>query len=556
MANELVVPRPPSPGVPRAAVLDEAHVGDIIGAFGTIRQHDTAPRRSWMARLWTLLTILGPGLIVMVGDNDAGGIATYAQAGQTYGTSLLGTLFLLIPVLIVNQEMVVRLGLVSGVGHARLILERFGRFWGAFCIADLFVLNFLTLVTEFIGVSLGMQYFGVSPLISVPIAAMLLIAATVTGSYRRWERFMWGLIGINLVSIPLALASQPDWGTVLHDWLIPNLPSGEAAVILLIIAIVGTTVAPWQLFFQQSNVVDKRLTPWWYQYELADTIIGSILTQIGAAGVMIACAFAFQGTEYFGQFTDAGDVARGLASTVGPLAGGLFAVFLVDGAVIGAAAVTLATAYAFGDVFGIKHSLHRSWRSAGGFYALYSGLVVAAAGLVLIPNAPLGLMTLAVQVLAGLLLPSASVFLLLLCNDRDVLGPWVNPPWLNVLASFIVGVLMVLSLILATTTLFPELDGLLVARVLFGSLAVAMLTLAGLYWRQHRRAARTGEPRPAWGSIEARTWRTPPLAALPQPRPSLLRQVGLFALRAYLLITVLLIAVRFVQLAAGNAPAP
>src|SRR5712664_4001615 len=165
----------------RTAHLDEAHVGDIQGAWGTIRRGDTARRKTWRKRLITLLAIMGPGLVVMVGDNDAGGVATYAQAGQNYGTSLLWTLFLLIPVLIVNQEMCVRLGAVTGVGHARLILERFGKFWGAFSIGDLFILNFLTLVTEFIGVSLALGYFGVSPFISVPVAAALLIAVTITG---------------------------------------------------------------------------------------------------------------------------------------------------------------------------------------------------------------------------------------------------------------------------------------------------------------------------------------------------------------------------------------
>src|ERR1700730_14124408 len=146
----------------RPAVLDSAHVGDIHGALGTVRQSDLSPRRSWRARLLTLLAIMGPGLIVMVGDNDAGGVATYAQAGQNYGTSLLWVLLLLIPVLMVCQEMVVRLGLVTGVGHARLIFERFGRFWGAFSVGDLFILNFLTIVTEFIGINLSMSHFGVS----------------------------------------------------------------------------------------------------------------------------------------------------------------------------------------------------------------------------------------------------------------------------------------------------------------------------------------------------------------------------------------------------------
>src|ERR1700737_562754 len=160
---------------PTSAGLDEMHLGDIHGAFGTIRVSDVAPRRTLRQRLLTLLAILGPGIIVMVGDNDAGGVSTYAQAGQNYGYSLLWTLVLLIPVLIVNQEMVVRLGAVTGVGHARLINERFGRFWGWFSVGDLFILNFFTIVTEFIGVGLSAQYFGISPYLAVPLAAALLI---------------------------------------------------------------------------------------------------------------------------------------------------------------------------------------------------------------------------------------------------------------------------------------------------------------------------------------------------------------------------------------------
>src|SRR6202789_1429578 len=191
------------------AVLDEAHLGDIEGAFGRIRQHDTGARRSRCALLLTLLAIIGPGLIVMVGDNDAGGVATYAQAGQNFGLSLLWTLPLLIPVLIVNQEMVVRLGAVCGVGHARLIKERFGRFWGAFSVGDLFVLNFLTIVTEFIGVSLALGYFGVSPYISVPITAGALIAMTATGSFKRWERFMFIFVVVNVLIIPLVVLAHP-----------------------------------------------------------------------------------------------------------------------------------------------------------------------------------------------------------------------------------------------------------------------------------------------------------------------------------------------------------
>src|ERR1700726_28990 len=184
---------------PTSAVLDEMHVGDIHGAFGTIRVSDMAPRRTWRRRLLTLAAIIGPGLIVMVGDNDAGGVSTYAQAGQDYGYSLLWTLVLLIPVLIVNQEMVVRLGAVTGVGHARLINERFGRFWGFFSVGDLFLLDFLTIVTEFIGVKQAAGYFGVTPYASVPATAVILIAIALSGSFRRWERAMFAFIAVSLV---------------------------------------------------------------------------------------------------------------------------------------------------------------------------------------------------------------------------------------------------------------------------------------------------------------------------------------------------------------------
>ena len=281
----------------RTAVLDAAHVGDIQGAFGTIRQHDTGSRRSWTARLLTLLAIMGPGLIVMVGDNDAGGVSTYAQAGQNFGLTLLWTLPLLIPVLIVNQEMVVRLGAVTGVGHARLINERFGKFWGMFSVGDLFILNFLTIATEFIGVSLALGYFGVSEYISVPIAAVSLVAMTATGSFRRWERFMFVFIFANFLVIPLAFMSHPPAGPFFKGFVTPGVQGGfNSTSVLLIIAIVGTTVAPWQLFFQQSNIVDKRITPRWINYERADTVVGSLVVVFAASLLIAVPAAAFAHT--------------------------------------------------------------------------------------------------------------------------------------------------------------------------------------------------------------------------------------------------------------------
>src|SRR5438105_2871642 len=259
------------------AVLDVPHQGDIEGALGRIRLGAERPR-TYRQRLLALLAIIGPGIIVMVGDNDAGGVATYSQAGQSYGTSLLWVLLLLIPVLIVNQEMVVRLGAVTGVGHARLIIERFGRPWGWFESGYLFLMNFLIIVTEFIGVRLALGYLGVSEYVSVPVAAVALIAVTVTGSFRSWERSMFVFVFANLLLIPLFFVAHPKAGPIFHDFFVPGIRGGTTSTsVLLIIAIIGTTVAPWQLFFQQSNIIDKRITPRWINYERLDTWFGAIV---------------------------------------------------------------------------------------------------------------------------------------------------------------------------------------------------------------------------------------------------------------------------------------
>jgi Mn2+/Fe2+ NRAMP family transporter len=319
----------------------------------------------------------------------------------------------------------------------------------------------------------------------------------------------------------------------------------NSTVVLLIIAIVGTTVAPWQLFFQQSNVIDKRLTPRWMQYERADTVIGSLVVIFGAAAIIATTAFAFQGTALFGQFVDAGTVISGLTRHVGPFAGVLFAVVLLNASLIGAAAVTLSTSYAFGDVFGIKHSLHRTWRDAFGFYGMYALLVAGAGAIVLLPGAPLGLITTGVQALAGVLLPSATVFLLLLCNDRAVLGPWVNRTWLNMVAGVIVGVLVMLSLILAATTLFPQVDVPRLTLALSGVLVLSLIT-AGIAQVRGERGEAEGEVRP-----DRESWRMPPLETLPRPAWSTARKIGMLTLRGYLVIAVLLVAVKVVQLALG-----
>jgi Mn2+/Fe2+ NRAMP family transporter len=535
----------------QTAVLDSAHVGDIEGAFGRIKISDSEHSSTFKTRLLTLLAIVGPGIIVMVGDNDAGGVATYAQSGQNYGYSLLWVLLLLIPVLIVNQEMVVRLGAVTGVGHARLINERFGRGWGWFSVGDLFLLNFLTIVTEFIGISLAADYIGVSKYIVVPVAAVALVAIMASGSFRRWERAMFVFIAVTLLQIPMLLMSHPQWGHAAKSFVVPSISGGVTSdAVLLIIAIVGTTVAPWQLFFQQSNIVDKRITPRFMGYERVDTVLGAFVVVIGAAALLMTGDWAAQSTGSGGKFTDAGDIAHLLGQHSGTL-GSMFAIVLLDASIIGAAAVTLATSYAFGDVFGLKHSLHRGFSDAKQFYFSYTAMVALAAGIVLIPGAPLGLITTAVQALAGLLLPSASVFLLLLCNDREVLGPWVNRPWLNWVAGLIVGILLLLSGILMATTLFPHINVVAVAGYL--ALALVILTVAAvpvLRWMSRREPAPPAAQAPA-RAVDRNTWRMPPLTLLEPVTWSPGTRLGMIALRSYLVVGALLLGVKAVQLSHG-----
>jgi NRAMP (natural resistance-associated macrophage protein)-like metal ion transporter len=530
------------------AVLDSAHVGDIQGAFGTIRQHDTGTRRSWRARALTLAAIMGPGLIVMVGDNDAGGVATYSQAGQNYGTSLLWVLLLLIPVLIVNQEMVVRLGAVTGVGHARLINERFGRFWGWFSVGDLFLLNFLTIVTEFIGVSLALSYFGVSEYVSVPIAAVLLVAITASGSFRRWERVMFVFVFANLLVIPLFFMSHPHIGAIARDVVVPGIAGGaNSTSVLVIIAIVGTTVAPWQLFFQQSNVIDKRITPRWINYERLDTWIGAFVVVIGAAALVAVSAFAFKGTHFAGNWTNALGTANGLKKTLGSVAGAFFALVLLNASLIGAGALTLSTSYAFGDMFGTKSSLHRSFNDARSFYLIFAALIAGAAAIVLIPGAPLGVITTSVQALAGVLLPSATVFLLLLCNDRAVLGPWRNPTWLNVLATVIVATLVLLSLILMATTVFPKIDVTqfaLIGGAVFAGVLLALGAWSAIGARGGGRVTVIDEP----VSVPKAQWTMPQLTFLEPAVWSSGKKAAMLGLRGYLVVSVVLLAVKAAQL--------
>jgi Mn2+/Fe2+ NRAMP family transporter len=546
------------------AALDSAHVGDIRGALGTIAVDDTAPRKSASAKLKTLLAIVGPGLIVMVGDNDAGAFSTYGQAGQNYGTHLLWTFVLLIPVLYVNQEMVLRLGAVSGVGHARLILERFGRFWGAFSVIDLFLLNALTIITEFIGIALAASYLGLPKIAAVVLAALVIVASAMTGSFRRFERIAMIFCAGSLLLIPVYVLSHPPAAQMAAGFVIPSVPGGSGqlgTVMLLIIGIVGTTVAPWQLFFQQSYVIDKRITPRFIPYEKADLIIGIVVVIVGGGALMGAAAAAFAGTHAAGHYTDAAGLAAGLAAYAGKAAGAIFAVALLDAAMIGAFAVSLSTAYALGDVLGLKHSLHRGVRQAKGFYVMYGALIAGAATIVLIPGSPLGLFTEGVQVLAGVLLPSATVFLLMLCNDKAVLGPWVNGRWTNAFTGAVIAALIMLSLILIASVTLPHITarqilGIMAIFAVLAGVAVVALVVRGQGPAQTRAAGSTapedGNGSAGASAISKENWRMPALTMLAPVQMSRARRIGMLGMWVYLVIAITAVVFRIIEVALGH----
>lgn len=415
----------------------------------------TASRRK--RDLFTFLMVFGPGLIVMEADNDAGAVSTYTQAGAQYGLHLLWVLLLLLPICYFVQEMVARLGIATGQGHAAMIYKRFGKWWGAFSLFDLLLVNFLTLVTEFAAISLALSKMGVAPIIAVPLSAVALVMLVMTGSYLRWERIVVGLCLLDIAWFVVAALCKPAWGAVAASTVIPSMPKGgiTTGLVFLVIAIVGTTIAPWQLFFQQSCVADKKLRFSDLKWARLDTLIGAVFTILVAGTMMLAGDALFrQGKE----FTDPAQLALDLARQYGPFVKNGILLLMVNAAVLGTTAISLSSAWAYGEVKEWPHSLHKKVKDAPGFYAVYALCVFAAAGIVLIPGAPLQLIILGVQVLAGLMLPSAIIFLQLLLNDKELLGDrFSNRPWNNVINWVIIGVLFALSLLLAAQVALPNL---------------------------------------------------------------------------------------------------
>jgi Mn2+/Fe2+ NRAMP family transporter len=414
-------------------------------------------KSKWARNLLTFLVVFGPGLIVMEADNDAGAVSTYVQSGAQYGTRLLWLLLLLLPLTYFIQEMVVRLGIATGQGHAAMIYRRFGKWWGLFSLVDLQLVNFLTLVTEFAAIDLALRNMGISPSVGVPLAAAGMIFMALTGSYRRWERITVFFCLLDLAWVVIALKLRPSFGEIAHDTLMPGIPAGglTAGLMFLVIAIVGTTIAPWQLFFQQSCIADKRLRFSDLNWARLDTLIGAVFTITVAACMLIAGnAARMHGIG----FTDPAQAANDLHRFSGEAIRSGILLLMINAALLGTTAISLSSAWAYGEVRGWPHSLQLPVRQAPGFYFVYALCVVAAAAIVLIPGSPLQLIILGVQVLAGIMLPSAIIFLQLLLNDKELLGErYVNKPWNNWVNWTIIIVLFALSLILATQVIAPRL---------------------------------------------------------------------------------------------------
>jgi Mn2+/Fe2+ NRAMP family transporter len=441
--------RVPTTVAPNSASLAAAAVGSALPR--QIGRRKVA----WRHRLSHFLMVAGPGLIVMVADNDAGAISTYTESGARFGTSLLWVMVLLLPVTYFVQEMVARLGIATGEGLASIIYERFGVWWGRFCLIDLLGVNFLTLVTEFAAVALVARELGYSPFVVVPMAAIGLILLVGTGSYRRWERMTLALCGLNLAWLVLAVLVRPEWGMAAFDSVVPVMPRGGITgdLVFLLVAIVGTTIAPWQLFFQQSCVADKRLRFADLGAARFDTAIGAVAISIFAGCMMLIGDAMFRGGL---RYEDPAQMATALQPLIGQVGRMVLLLLMLNAAVLGATAISLSSAWAWGEVMGWKNTLQARLNEAPGFYSAYAVCTAAAAGLTLIPGAPLQAIILWVQVLAGIMLPAAIVFLQLLLNDREMLGArFVNRPWNNVVNWTVIALLFGLSFVLAARALLP-----------------------------------------------------------------------------------------------------
>jgi Mn2+/Fe2+ NRAMP family transporter len=410
------------------------------------------------SRLRLLWLLVGPGILVMLGENDGPSMLSYAATGAKFGIGFfLPFIILTFVMAIVVQEMTVRLGAVTHRGHAELIFERFGPFWGWFSLTDLAIGNFLTLVTEFIAIRAGMGFFGVPPWVAVFSALGLLYTALMTHRYWTWERITLAIAAGNLVFIPVALLSHPDWhsvGYALASW--QPLPGGlNRDVLLIVLADIGATVTPWMLFFQQSATADKGMTRRDVAFGHFDTVLGAALAAAAALATVIATAPLFTHHMNAENF-QAAQFAQALLPHIGRLGASLFALGMVEAGMVACVTISLSSGYAFGEVARRPHSLNLPLREGKAFYTVLFVCAAAAAAFVLIPGLPLVYVVLVVNVIAVLAMPPALLFLLLLVNDREIMGSAVSPRWANLLATAVVVFLTGAGILFGVSVIAPN----------------------------------------------------------------------------------------------------
>ena len=445
-------------GPDHAIAVDEVVVTheDIDRAYDRSRvsaARRTLGLRSRVSLLWLLV---GPGILVMLGENDGPSMLSYAATGAKFGIGFfLPFVALTFVMALVVQEMTVRLGAATHRGHAELIFERFGPFWGWFSMIDLTLGNFLTLVTEFIAIRAGFGYFGVPPWAAVLVALVVLYSALLSHRYWTWERVTLAAAACNLIFVPVALMTHPQWGAIGHAMLTwTPLPHASQETLLILLSDIGATVTPWMLFFQQSATVDKGLTTKDIRFGRIDTVLGAGLAALAALGAIIATAplFGRMGAANF----EAAQFAQALQPIVGHIGASLFALGMIEAGIVASITISTSSAYAFGEVARQPHSLNLPVNQGKSFYAVLCFCAAAAAAIVLIPNLPLTFVVLVVNVVAVLAMPPALVFLYLLVNDPQIMGDVRSPRWANVLAAGVVVLLTAAGVLFGISVVFPQ----------------------------------------------------------------------------------------------------
>jgi Mn2+/Fe2+ NRAMP family transporter len=414
----------------------------------------TVPVPAWRRRLIGLAAVAGPGMIVAFADTEAGSITTAASSGAQYGMKLVLLQLLLIVPLFVVQEMTVRLGTVTGKGHAQLIRDNYGLTWAWVSLGTMLFTNVAALVTEFIGIAGAALIFGVNPALMVIAAALILVVVSLSGNYKQAEKIALGLCLLELLFIPAAFAAKPSPMSIIRDGILGSQPLADRNYLLLIASNIGAVIMPWMIFYQQSATVDKGLKVPDLNYARIDTALGAVATQV----IMIAVIVTTAATLFVHhiQVSDAAHAALALVPLTGKFSSIVFGAGLVGASMLGAFVVTLATSWAFGEAFRWPCSLNHHFLKAKRFYGLYIACVALSAGIVLIPNLPLVRITLYVMAFNALVLPIVLGFLLVMANDKKILGSRRNSFTGNIVAIGISIVCVALGLWYGALTLMGQ----------------------------------------------------------------------------------------------------